>query len=65
MNETLKEIINEAQGKIVTISLERYNELICAQATLAMLLKLGLNMKAYEFAEVLRVLAAEEKTDAE
>ena len=61
MNETLKEIINETQGKIVTISLERYNELICAKATLAMLLKLGLN----EFAEVLRVLAAEEKTDAE
>lgn len=50
---------------MIEITVEKYNELICAQATLAMLLKLGLNMKAYEFAEVLRVLAAEEKTDAE
>ena len=50
---------------MIEITVARYDELVCAQATLAMLLKLGVNMKSYEFAEVIRTLTNEEDADAE
>ena len=60
----MKELL-DASNRFIHVPVEKYDELVSAQAALGILLKLGKKMKSYDFENVIHILAEVEDGHAE
>lgn len=60
----MKELLKVGQ-QLISIPMDKYDELICAKTTANLLFKLSKNLKAYELEAVFKALTNEDRTDAE